>query len=61
MDHRNRANCGLAQLGAILNKNAIEKRRNIRITFCEFVSHMIIISFLVFGLVISFLSYFHLD
>ena len=53
MEHMTSINCGISQLSAILMKNALEKKRSIRITFCEYMSHIIIISFLVFGCVIS--------
>lgn len=41
--------CGCGQLGALLKKNAIEKKRNIRVCCCESFSHLIILTFLVFG------------
>lgn len=40
---------GLVQLGGCLHRIALEKRRNIRITFCECFSHLLLLIILVQG------------
>ena len=40
---------GLRQLSASLHKNYVEKKRNIRTTCCEYMSHFLIIVLLIFG------------
>jgi hypothetical protein len=39
----------LSQIGAVVEKDFIEKKRTPRVTLCEFLSHVIIIMLLVFG------------
>ncbi len=40
---------GMQQFRAHFSKNHLEKRRNIRVTFCEFSSHLIVVMLLVLG------------
>ena len=50
--------CGCSQLGAILRKNVLEKRRNPAVTCCESFSHLILIIFLVFGYNLSKITHY---
>jgi hypothetical protein len=50
---------GSQQVVAVLKRNVIEKRRNSRVTCCEFCSHLIIILLLMYGYALS--EVFHFD
>jgi len=49
---------GFHQVGAILKRNAIEKKRNSRVTFCECCSHLFIVLLLMYGFALSEVLYF---
>jgi hypothetical protein len=49
---------GLQQVGAILKRNAIEKKRNFRVTCCESFSHLLIILLLMYGFALSDVLYY---
>lgn len=49
---------GCRQVGAILTRNVIEKKRNTRVTCCECCSHLLIILLLIYGYALSEILYF---
>lgn len=58
-EHGNgRGGNGCQQLIAIINKNYIEKKRNIRNSCCEYCSHLIILLLLVFGYGLSEITHY---
>eukprot|EP00965_Chrysotila_dentata_P223166 6193415-Pleurochrysis_carterae.AAC.3 len=49
---------GVRQLGAVLRKNALVKRRNLKLTFCELLSPPLFIGILVLGYFLTDPDYF---
>ena len=49
---------GAKQVVAVLKRNVVEKKRHVRVTCCEYCSHLIIILFLMYGYALSEVLYF---